>query len=201
MLEEPVDHADHLDAVRDARDARPQHADPAHHQLDLHARLGGPVQRLDHVGFLERVHLGDDAPAAGVLRDLRLAVDQLDDRRLEPQRGHPELLPGGRLRVRAEVLARREDRQVLVDTRRDRVVIPRPQVHVAAQPARFATHHERDLGVGLVPDEPVDDVDAGLLQRARPDYVRFLVHARLELDQRGDLLAVLRGPLQRAHHR
>ena len=53
--------------------------------------------------------------------------------------------------------------------------------------------------MGLVADQAIDHVDAGLLQGARPEDVRLLVHARLQFHQRRDLLAVLGRALQRAH--
>ena len=45
--------------------------------------------------------------------------------------------------------------------------------------------------MGLVLDEAEDDVDAGALQVAGPVEVGLLVEARLDLDQRGDVLAGL----------
>ena len=68
---------------------------------------------------------------------------------------------------------------------------------VPAQPRALAPDDERGLGVGLEPDEPVDDVGAGPLQLARPDDVRLLVEAGLDLDQDDDLLAALGRPDQR----
>ena len=55
--------------------------------------------------------------------------------------------------------------------------------------------------MGLEADEAVDDVGAGLLQLARPDDVRLLVEAGLDLDEDDDLLALLGGPDQVAHDR
>ena len=49
----------------------------------------------------------------------------------------------------------------------------------------------------LEPDQAVDDVRAGPLQLARPDDVRLLVEARLDLDQDDDLLAALGGADER----
>ena len=55
--------------------------------------------------------------------------------------------------------------------------------------------------MGLQPDEPVDDVHAGLLELARPDDVGLLVEPRLDLDEREHLLARLGGVDQRLDDR
>ena len=212
VLEEAVDDAHHADAIGNAGDAGAQGADAADDEIDLHAGLRSPVERLDHVGLGERVHLGDDAALARLGGDLRLAIDELEDRCLEVERGDLELPPRHRLGVAgeqveergcvgAEVLLGGEERQVRVDARGARVVVARSQMHVAVQARALAADDERGFGMGLVADEPVDDVDPRLLEGARPDDVCLLVHASLELDEGGDLLAVLRGPLQRAHYR
>ena len=64
---------------------------------------------------------------------------------------------------------------------------------VAADAVVLAAHDQRRLAVGLQADHAVDDVDAGLLQRAGLDDVVLLVEPGLELDQGRDLLAVLGG--------
>ena len=65
----------------------------------------------------------------------------------------------------------------------------------------FLTHDQRGLGVDLQAQQAVDDVYAFALQRSRPLDVALLVEARLELDQRGDLLAVFDRFQQGLHHR
>ena len=82
-----------------------------------------------------------------------------------------------------------------------RVVVAGRQVDVALDAVALAAHDQRDLAVGLEADEAVDDVHAGVLQRARPLDVGGLVEAGLELDDRRDLLAVLGGADQRADDR
>src|SRR5207248_2289825 len=192
VLEEAVDDAHHADAIGNAADAGAQGADAADDEIDLHAGLRSPVERLDHVGLGERVHLGDDAALARLGGDLRLAIDELEDRCLEVERGDLELPPRHRLGVAgeqveergcvgAEVLLGGEERQVRVDARGARVVVARSQMHVAVQARALAADDERGFGMGLVADEPVDDVDPRLLEGARPDDVCLLVHASLEL--------------------
>ena len=75
--------------------------------------------------------------------------------------------------------------------RRGRVVVARGEVDVAADAVVLAAHDQRDLAVGLEADHAVDDVDAGLLERAGLDDVVLLVEPGLQLDEGRDLLAVL----------
>ena len=83
------------------------------------------------------------------------------------------------------------------------MVVTGPQVHVAAQGAArarlFAAHDHQHLGVRLVTDDAVDDVRTDLLELGRPADVGFLVEARHQFDDDGDLLAVLGGAQQRLH--
>ena len=100
--------------------------------------------------------------------------------------------------VRGDLLVRGEDADVLVQARGRGVVVPGADVRVAAQHVALAPDDERHLRVDLEVGEAVDDVDAGLLQRARPLDVPALVEARLELDEADRLLAVLRALDERA---
>ena len=68
-------------------------------------------------------------------------------------------------------------------------------------PVALARGRPADLGVRLQPEEAVDDVHAALLERARPLDVRLLVEARLQLDERRHLLAVLGRARERLHDR
>src|SRR5437763_1630531 len=55
--------------------------------------------------------------------------------------------------------------------------------------------------MGLELDESVYHLRAGAFEVARPANIRFLVEARLQLDQRGDGFSGLRGLDQGAHDR
>ena len=178
-------------------------------QIDRHARLRRPVQRLDDGRVHQRVHLGDDPPARS---QRRFPLDERDDPILQPVRRDREPLPRRRRRIAGQQVeqgarvvgvrvARGEVRQIAVDARRRRVVVARRQVHVALDAVAFAAHDQRHLAVGLEPDEAVDDVHARVFQRARPLDVGRLVEARLQLDDRRHLLAVLGGADQRPHDR
>ena len=72
---------------------------------------------------------------------------------------------------------------------------------VAPDALGLVAHDQRDLGVRLEAEQPVHDVRADALQVARPVDVVLFVEARLELDERRDLFAVLGGVDQRADDR
>ncbi len=122
--------------------------------------------------------------------------------RLHADRRVGELLHLARQRVAGDVVedARRiprqrrvgrEQRQVRVDLRGDRVVVAGAVVAVGAQAVALAPHHHRELGVGLVLDEAEHHEHAGALQVPGPLQVGFLVEPRLDLHEGGDVLAVL----------
>ena len=62
-------------------------------------------------------------------------------------------------------------------------------MHVAPDRALLPADHQRGLGVGLQVHEPVDDVDARLLELLRPFDIALLVEPRLELDEDEHFLA------------
>ena len=83
-----------------------------------------------------------------------------------------------------------EEPEVLVDPRGLRVVVAGPDVHVATQPAVvLGADDEGQLAMGLQPDQPVDDVAAGLLELAGPADVGLLVEPGLDLHDDQHLLA------------
>ena len=139
-------------------------------------------------------------------------VDELDEARAERRRRHQQPAEAPLPAVAGEVVEEvgevgaelgiaAEQPEVLVEARGLLVVVARADVAVAADAARLAAHHERGLGVGLQPDEAVDDVHPRLLQHPRPGDVRRLVEARGELDERHHLLARLGGGDERADDR
>jgi len=85
----------------------------------------------------------------------------------------------------------REQAEVGVDLGRHRVVVAGAEVAVGAQGLALAADHQAQLGVGLVLDEAEHHVHARPLQVLGPAQVVLLVEARLDLDQGGDVLAVL----------
>ena len=130
------------------------------------------ISAIDPVG---QVHRGDDQLVPVVA--LRVAGQQVE----QGAGVLAELGPAG------------EEAQVGVEPRGGRVVVAGAEVDVAADAVVLAAHDQRGLAVGLEADDPVDDVDAGLLERPGLDDVVLLVEPGLELDQRRHLLAVLGG--------
>ena len=202
VLEVAVDQRAHLDGLGDLGDPRPQAADAADEQRDLHARLRRAVERLDDVLVDERVHLGDDLRGPPLPRVLGFARDEPEHRLVQPERRDDERVPLRRRAVAgqqveerrgvfAEVRPRREQREVGVQSRGRRVVVAGREVYVAPQPVLLPPDDEEALGVRLQPEQAVDHVHAALLERARPDDVRLFVEARLQLDDRRHLLARL----------
>ena len=133
-----------------------------------------------------------------------LVVDQLQQRAAQGQRRDRQLFQLLRLdvaghvveqprRVVAQAAVAGEERQVGIDLGGHRVIVAGAEMDVGPERAGLATHHHRDLGVGLELEEAIDHLDAGPLQVARPADVGLLVEAGLELDQRGDRLAGLGG--------
>src|SRR5207247_10946143 len=87
--------------------------------------------------------------------------------------------------------------QVRVRPGRVRMAVAGRQADGPARPDPRPTRHERGPAVRFQAYDAVHDVDARLLEGARPRDIVLLVHPRLELDQRGHLLAVLRRPGER----
>src|SRR6202040_392103 len=95
--------------------------------------------------------------------------------------------------VQAELRTGGEQPDIRVRARGPAVVVAGPDVHVTAHPAAFAPDDQSDLRVSLQALDAVRDVNAGTLERPRPLDVLFLVEPRLQLDEDGDLLAILGG--------
>src|SRR4029077_15631298 len=93
--------------------------------------------------------------------------------------------------VLAEGVAAGEEPEIAVDPAGPRVVVAGREVAVAVNAIRLLSHDETRLAVNLQADGAIDHVRAHLLERAGPVNVRFLVEARLQLHEDGDLLAVL----------
>src|SRR5580704_10678321 len=79
MLEEPAEHAADPDGVGEPRDSRPQRADAAHPQVARDARLGRPIERVDHHLVDQRVGLEHDPGRLAGPSPLRLPVDPADN--------------------------------------------------------------------------------------------------------------------------
>ncbi len=208
MLEEAADDRAHPDGVRHAGDARSQRARAAHDQVDLHAGLRGCIQGADHLRFVERVHLGDDPPGTATGSQAGLAFDPLQQARVQGEgrlqqalelhpRGQPGELLEQQVHIVADVRIGGDQAQVGVGPCGTTVIVAGAQMHVTAQLAAFAAHDQQHLGVGLEPDHAVDDLHTGLLQAVGQAEVGFLIEARAQLDDDGDVLAIACGLDQR----
>ena len=209
MLEEPVDHRPDPDVLGQTRHPGAQAAAAADDHVDRRPGPGGPVEGIDHLGVGQSVHLQDDAP---VRSGVRLAVDPGDDPAPQRHGGHHQPTEFGRLPEARHVVEQgrhvgREDRvpaqqpEVLVTQCRPLVVVARRHVAVPVDPVGLLAGHERHLGVGLQPLQPVDHLDPRGLQGPGPADVGPLVERRLQLHHHRHLLARLGGPDERRDDR
>ena len=168
-----------------------------------HAGLRRAVQRADAAPVDERVHLHPRSARARRARARRSSrsISSSSPSRM-PLRRDEQLAVAQRPRhageevehvgdVGADLLVAGEQAEVRVQARGLRVVVAGADVDVVAHAVALAAHDEDALGVRLQARVAVDDVHAGLLERARPGDVRALVEARLELDHADRLLAAL----------
>ena len=208
VLEVAADDRAHADVLRDLRNAGAKTADASDEQVDRGSGARGEVQRVDHLGVHERVHLQNDLAVLG----LGLRPDHLQEPGAEHGRSDEQpaivVLPAvarqGVEQIRhvgRDLGLGRQQADVLVDRGGLRVVVPRADVTVAANAIVLLPDHERDLRVRLQSDDAVDDVRARALEEPRPADVPLLVAARRELDERDGLLARFGGPSERAHDR
>src|SRR5581483_1542193 len=78
MLEEAIDDAGDADVIADAGNLRPQGADAAANDVDLHARLAGAVQGLHDGRLQQAVDLGEDPCRLARPLAARLLLDLVD---------------------------------------------------------------------------------------------------------------------------
>ena len=209
VFEEAVHGAGYADVLALPRDAGLQAADTAHEQVDAHVRLRGPIKRANDVGIDQGIHLGDDVPLAAVAA---LALDEIENALLEPERRHREALPRGRRGISrnqieqgpgvvGEILARGEIGNIAVGACGRGIVVAGGKVDIAADDALLPANHQRDFAMGLESDQTIDHVHARLFQHARPGDVAAFVEARLDLHDGGDLFAILGRANERADDR
>ncbi len=182
--------------------ARAKRGDRAGDDVDLRTGLGCGVQLLDDALVGEGVHLDPDARRLPVLGRVGDRTDLLHEPPAKGEGRDEQLAEALRAaeagqvveevgHVGRDLLVGREQAEVLVEARRERVVVAGAEVDVAPQALRLPADDERHLRVDLQAREPVDDVHSCTLQGARPRDVAVLVEAGLELDEAHALLAVL----------
>ncbi len=212
VFQEPPDNRLDADFLAQPLDARAQAADAADDQADPDPGLAGRVQRVDHVGFDQAVHLGPDFGRAARAGMVSLGCDQVKKPGLQRDRADGQVFQPLGLHIARQVIEHLgripakgrvagKERQVSIDPRRDRVIVPGPVMGIGDQMVALAPDHGADLGMRLVVHEPIDDMRAGPFQTAGLADVRGLVKTGLQLHQRGDRLAVFRGFAQRADNR
>src|SRR5581483_1510932 len=79
------------------------------------------------------------------------------------------------------------------------VIVPGPNVDIAAQPSGLLAHDQRGLRMGLESTYAECDMRAHTLQLGCPVQVPLFVESCLDLHDTSDLLAMLRGANQRLH--
>src|SRR5262249_42426850 len=174
VLEEAADDAAHPDGLAQIGNSGPQRADTAREDLDLRALLRGGVQLIDDVWIGERVDLDPDPSVLSVFRDGADLGDQplaqcerrdedLAELARAPEAGQVVEEVGD---VGADLLVGREQAEVLVASRRSRVVVPGADVDVPLQLVALPANDQRRLRVDLEIRKAVDDMDAGPLEVA-----------------------------------
>src|SRR5262249_869271 len=93
VLQKPVDDTGDANVLTDPRQPRPQCADAAAEDVDLHARLAGAIQRLHHRRFEQTIDLGHDAALLAGLLVGHLLLNPLDHERLHPAGRDHQLAP------------------------------------------------------------------------------------------------------------
>ena len=210
VFEKTPDRRHHADFVGYAGQARHQRAGAAHDQLDLDPGLRCSVQRGDDLGFEQRVHLGDDAPALAGPGPRRLRVDCKNDVFVQGERGLPDMrqlahlgqagqLPKHLVDIAGERFIGGEHAKIGVQARGARVIVAGAEVRIALELALLPAHHQDHLGVGLVADHAVDHVRADCLQLRRPVDIGFLLETRHQFDHYRDFLAAARRFHQQVH--
>ena len=198
-------------ALAHARDARAQAADAAHDEVDLDAGLRRAIERVDHLGVDERVHLADDArrPAGRArapprARSARGSASRMFTGATSSLRySRWREIAGERVEQIAHVGADRraagEQTDVGVEARRARVVVAAAEVDVAANAVGLAPDDERRLRVRLERRRAERDVHAGVLELCAPTMMLFASSKRaLSSTMHRHLLAALRRLDERA---
>ena len=76
----------------------PEAADPSHHQTDLDARPGSPIQRVDDFAVHESVEFGPDGRRSAALSMFDFVVDELNQGIPKMEGSNDPTCPGPRAR-------------------------------------------------------------------------------------------------------
>ena len=156
-------------------------------------------KRLDSLRLGEGVHLRDDVRFASGTGVIGLARQFCDHHFVHSEWGLHEAVQlrclgeAGELQkqlvhVLPDLVVAGKEPVVGVLPGRAGMIVPGAEMAVAPDSAGLAPHDQRQLGVGLVADDAIHDVRAGLLQAIRQFDVGFFVEPRPQLDDHGDVL-------------
>ena len=204
VLEQPADDRHDAHVLGCTPHLGDEAADAADEQRDPHARTRRFGDLLDDFLVGDGVRLQERATRLALTRQHDLPVEVLHDHGLDLQRGDAQHLVVVRdvleLHVAeeldgiaAERLALGDEAEVGVELGRLLVVVARTQLRDVLDAVIGLARDAADLGMHLVFAETVDDVAPRLLEALRPLDVVALVEAGAQLEERGDLLAVLGG--------
>ena len=157
------------------------------------------------------VHLKNDPPVAMFALTLDLVTDHVHQALPQSNRGDQQRAVGGLATVGGEeveeihhiggdVGAAGKQPQVGVDAGGAGVIVAGAHVDVAANALLFLTHHHRQLGMNLQPQQPIDNMHPGALHRLGPDDIVLLIEAGLQFHDRRHLLTLLAGVNERLHN-
>ncbi len=173
----------------------------------------GTIQRLDDLRIHQRIHLGDDsrrvarprraAASRPIFSTTASCIPKGDCSSLVRRGVCVRLVSCRNSSCTSWPISRIAGEQAVVGVaaRGARVVVAGAEMAVAAQALGLAPDHHRHLAVRLESHDAIHHVRAGFLQPVRQLDVRFLVEARAQLDDDGDVLAGVRGGDQRIDDR
>ena len=153
MLEESAGNGAYRNVLGKARHTRTQTAYTSDDQVDLHARAGRIVQRVDDVRINKRIHLRDNAALLSGSRILRFLRDLAEKIVLHLRRSRDESSPLRRFResgkrvkelgsVYAECLGRGKESDVGIDLRGDIVIVTGRQMQISSDTVFFVSYDE-----------------------------------------------------------
>ena len=187
MFKKSTNDGAHANVFTEAAHAGTQSAHAANDEIDLHAGLGGVIERANGFAVEQRVHLGDDARGAASAGVVCFALDEMQQIVCERHGSDEQRAVALFLCVGCEVVEDvlngqgnffvcGEQADVGVEARGDGVVVAGAEVGVAARDSvRVSTDDERELGVGFEADDAVKDLHASVFERACPADVAVFI--------------------------
>ena len=148
------------------------------------------LERNDE-GIVLRSSSADRVKAALVVLQEKLVRRKVSLKSLEP--GDIEKTGKGG----AKILVAGHVTDVAIERGGDLIVVAGAEVHVALKALGFAADDQAELGVRLEALDPIDDLDAGVLERAGPFDIARLIEAGLLRGIVGDQIVQARELIER----